>query len=55
MGWQAFKARERDETQRRLLRMQRIEAALPHVSPAKQAQLRDELERLRAEHLSQAI
>lgn len=55
MAWQAHRARERDEAQRRLLRMARIEAALPNVTPAKQAELRAELERLRAEHLSQAV
>ena len=55
MAWQAHRARERDEAQRLRLRIERLEAALETVSPAKRAELRAELERLRAARLPTTV
>lgn len=55
MPLQSFPARERNEAQRLARRIERIEAALRSVDGAKAAELRAELERLRALRLSQAV
>lgn len=55
MPLQPFPARERDEAQRLARRIERIEAALPSVNGAKAAELRAELERLRALRLPPAV
>ncbi len=55
MPLQPFPARERDEAQRLARRIERIEAALETVSPAKRAELLAELERLRAVRLPTTV
>lgn len=55
MPLQSFPARERNEAQRLARRIERIQAALRSVDGAKAAELRAELERLRALRLSQAV
>jgi hypothetical protein len=55
VGWQGFKARDRDEALRLRLRIERIEAALPSVTEAKRAELLAELERLRAARLPPTV
>jgi hypothetical protein len=55
MPFAGHNVRERNEALRLRLRIERIEAALPHVNEAKRAELLAELERLRAEHLPPAV
>ena len=55
MAFQTHRARERDEALRLQLRIERLEAALPNVTPAKRAELQAELERLRAVHVPPTV
>lgn len=55
MAFQTHRARERDEALRLQLRIERLEAAIPNVTPAKRAELQAELERLRAARLPPAL